>query len=291
MKNLICKPIPASFCLLVLLASAGATAQAPAAPAAAAPVSAAAPAVAQPAVPEVVPHAWVVPSPRSAETYFTNLKDGDTLEAPFVARFGLSMRGLVPAGKTAGRAGHHHLLINRPLPLDFQKPLPFTEQYIHFGKGQMEGVINLPPGKYELRLLLADQGHIPFFVYSKPLRVTVSKQNKDVTPAALLGPPRIELLNIAQGEAVKVPFRLQFHATGYNVAHVAPRVPETGHFRLTMEHGSRKTEVLDFAGGQTETWLSPPSGDYTARLELVSNAPGGKVIAVAKPISLSVLSR
>jgi hypothetical protein len=70
--------------------------------------------------------------------YFTNVKDGDVLEAPFVLRFGLSMRGLVPAGKTAGRAGHHHLLVNQPLPLDFKQPLPFTDQYIHFGKGQME---------------------------------------------------------------------------------------------------------------------------------------------------------
>ncbi len=61
-------------------------------------------------------HPWVVPSPRAAETYFTNLEDGGTYEAPFVARFGLSMRGLVPAGKTAGRAGHHHLLVNQDLP-------------------------------------------------------------------------------------------------------------------------------------------------------------------------------
>jgi hypothetical protein len=39
-----------------------------------------------------------------------------------VARFGLSMRGIVPAGQSAGHAGHHHLLIDQPLPLDFRKP-------------------------------------------------------------------------------------------------------------------------------------------------------------------------
>ena len=63
----------------------------------------------------------------------------------------------MPAGKTAGRAGHHHLLINQPLPLDFKKPLPFTEQYIHFGKGQMETVVDLKPGTCTFNLLLADQ--------------------------------------------------------------------------------------------------------------------------------------
>ena len=89
--------------------------------------------------PEVTQHQWVLPSPKNEpSTYFVNLKDGEVRETPFVARFGLSMRGLVPAGKTAGRAGHHHLLINQELPLDFKKPLPFTDQYIHFGKGQME---------------------------------------------------------------------------------------------------------------------------------------------------------
>src|SRR4030095_16743718 len=128
---------------------------------------------------ELVSHPWVVPPPSwSPDAYFTNLKDGMTLESPFGARFGLSLRGIVPAGKTAGKAGHHHLLINQPLPLDFAKPLPFTEHYIHFGKGQMETAVDLPPGTYTMRLVLADQGHIPYFVYSKPLKFAVSKKEK-----------------------------------------------------------------------------------------------------------------
>lgn len=240
---------------------------------------------------EMAPHPWVVPSPRSAETYFTNLKDEGVYESPFVARFGLSMRGLVPAGQTAGRAGHHHLLVNQDLPLDFKKPLPFTDQYIHFGKGQMEMVVNLPPGKYKFRLLLADQGHIPYFVYSKPLSVTISKQNRFATPASVQGPARVELLSPADRETVKGPFRVQFHASGYNVAHVGPRTADTGHFRLTMERAGRKPEVLDFTAGQTETWLNPPAGDYSLRLEMVSNTAEGKVVSAAKPSTLSVAAR
>ncbi|MDP3171294.1 MAG: DUF4399 domain-containing protein [Polaromonas sp.] len=259
-------------------------------------LAAAVPAAAQsPVAPtdEVEPalHPWVVPAPRAAETYFTNLKDGGTYEAPFVARFGLSMRGLVPAGQTAGRAGHHHLLVNQDLPLDFKKPLPFTDQYIHFGKGQMEMVVNLPPGKYKFRLLLADQGHIPYFVYSKPLNVTISKQNKGVAPASVQGPARVELLSPADRETVKGPFRVQFHASGYNVSHAGAKAADTGHFRLTMERAGRKPEVLDFTAGQTETWLNPPAGDYSLRLEMVSNADQGKVLSAAKPSALSVAAR
>jgi hypothetical protein len=256
------------------------------APAAAAPAP-----VAVSEVPEFVTHPWVTAPPaRSPESYFTNIKDGEVREAPLVLRFGLSMRGIVPAGKTAGRAGHHHLLVNQPLPLDFTKPLPFTEQYIHFGKGQMETVLNLPPGKYELRMLLADQGHIPFFVYSKPLSLTISKQNKDVTPASLLGPARIEILSPSPGESARPPFRVQFHASGYNVSHVGAKVPDTGYFRLQVERAGRKPEVLNFTAGQTEVWLNPPADDYTLRLELVS-ATTGAVMTRAEPMDLKVLGR
>jgi Domain of unknown function (DUF4399) len=238
---------------------------------------------------DLVTHPWVVPPPNwSPEAYFTNLKDGVTLESPFVARFGLSMRGIVPAGKTAGTAGHHHLLINQSLPLDFSKPLPFTEHYIHFGKGQMETVVDLPPGTYSMRLVLADQGHIPYFVYSKPLNFTVSKQNKGVSAASLLGQPHIELLSPADRAMVQTPLRVQFHASGYNLSHVAPKVPDTGHFRLVLERAGQKPEVIDLDGGQTELWLSPPKGDYNARLELMSNTATGSVMARAKPVAFSV---
>lgn len=238
---------------------------------------------------DVPVHPWVVPSPRwSPDAYFSNLTDGANVESPFVARFGLSMRGIVPAGKTVGTAGHHHLLINQPLPLDFQKPLPFTEQYIHFGKGQMEAVIDLPPGTYTLRLVLADQGHIPYFVFSKPLVVTVTRQNKGLSSAAVLGAPRVEILSPADRSSVQVPFRVQLHASGYNVSHVAARVPDTGHFRLTLDRPGYKPEVIDLDGGQTEVWLSPPRGQYTARVDLVNNVASGTAMALSKPVAFSV---
>jgi hypothetical protein len=243
-----------------------------------------------PAMAELPAHPWVVPAPREAQSYFTNLTDGGVYESPFVARFGLSMRGLVPAGQTAGRAGHHHLLINQPLPLDFKKPLPFNDKYIHFGKGQMETLVDLPPGTYELRLLLADQSHIPYFVYSKPLKITVSKQNKGAMPASVLGAPEIQVLSPASGDVVTVPFRVQFHARGFNVSNAAPKVPDTGHFRMTMERAGIKPEVLNFTGGETETWLNPPAGDYKLQLEFISNTDGS-VTSKAKPVAIGVRRR
>ena len=235
---------------------------------------------------------WIVPAPNPDPlAYFTNLKDGDVRQSPFVARFGLSMRGLVPAGQTAGRAGHHHLLVNRGLPLDFKKPLPFTDQYIHFGKGQMETVLNLAPGSYTFRLVLADQGHIPYFVYSKPVTVTVSTQTKDVAPAAVQGPPRVELLGLTENAMLRSPFRLQFHASGLNVSDAAPKIAGTGHFRLTVERPGHKPEIAQFTQGQTEVWLNPPEGRYSLRLDLIDNVSGSRMASLAQPVTAIVAAR
>ncbi|WP_354004414.1 DUF4399 domain-containing protein [Ramlibacter pallidus] len=241
------------------------------------------------AAPEILTHPWVVPPPnRQPEAYFTNAKDGDVRESPFVLRFGLAMRGLVPAGKTAGRAGHHHLLVNQGLPLDFKKPLPFTEQYIHFGKGQMEHVVDLPPGTYTFNLLLADQGHIPYFVYGKPIRVTIAKRRMPAPGENVAGAPRVEILQPAPGETLRGPLRVQFHASGFQIAHPDAQVAGTGRFRLTVTPTGKPAEVLDFRGGQTEVWLNPPRGEYQLKLDLVGNDGAGAVLATTAPQRLLV---
>jgi hypothetical protein len=152
---------------------------------------------------------------------------------------------------------------------------------VHFGKGQMETVVNLQPGTHTLMLLLADQGHLPYFVYSKPLHVTV-KQQTTATAAQLQGPPRAEVLAPADGASVRTPFRVQFHASGYNIAHAAAQVPDTQHFRLTIERPGARNEVHDFRGGQTEVWLAPPAGDASLRLELVNNV--NDAVTTAAPL-------
>jgi len=235
---------------------------------------------------------WVVAAPRSVkEAYFTNLASGASIETPFLLKFGLSGMGLAPITKPQARTGHHHLLINRELPLDFSKPLPFNEQYVHFGSGQMETVLTLPPGEYDLRLVLADHRHIPDFVYSKPLHVTVTRKNAGVDPATLVR-PGVELMLAEPGATAGKPLRVQFHASGLNVSHVALREKGTGHFRLSaLRDGVAKAEVLDFTGGQTEAWIKPPAGHYQLKLEFVDNLEPGKVLAAASPQPLVVSAK
>lgn len=234
-------------------------------------------------------HPWQVPPPRlTAEAYFTNLKDGDRIETPYLVKFGLSGGwGLAPIAQPGQRrSGHHHLLINRDLPLDFKKALPFNDQYIHFGKGQMETVLTLPPGDYTLRMLLADQQHLPHFVYSKPTRITVTRKT-DANPASL----QKKALEIGlDAPSARPPLRVRFHASGLNVAQQAQKIADTGHFRLTMTRdggggggaggsAGAAQAPMHFVDGQTEVWLAPPAGNYTLRLDLVDNLDGTKTLA------------
>lgn len=237
-------------------------------------------------------HPWVtLPAPLpQPQTYFTNLKDGDRIEMPFVLKFGLSRSGLAAITKDVRDTGHHHLLVNRELPLDFTQPLPFNDQYRHFGKGQMETVLDFKPGSYTLRLLLADHKHIPFFIYSKPMTITVTAKN-DKLDAKTLVRPGVELLSPRNGETLSAPFRVQFHASGLNVSHTDITDAGAGHFRLVAQAKGGAVERISFGNGATEGWLKPPPGDYTLRLELVSNAPGGAVMASGTPVAVKVLAR
>lgn len=225
-------------------------------------------------------HPWQTAVPRlTPEAYFTNLQTDAKIETPYLLKFGLSGGwGLAPITKPlAGKSGHHHLLVNRDLPLDFKQALPFNEQYIHFGKGQMETVLTLAPGTYTLRLLLADDKHLPHFVYSKPLTVTVTKNNG--APGAGFVKKGVALLNVANNAVFKPPFRIQFHASGLNVAHQEQKEKDTGHFRLTMTPQKGAPADMPFPNGQTEVWLAPPAGVYTLRLDFIDNTTPGRLLA------------
>ena len=249
-----------------------------------------APVLSQPASAEVSPlHPWQAPLRNTTtDAYFVNLEDGAKIETPFRVEFGLGGGwGLAPISSEAkGKSGHHHLLVNRDLPLDFKQSLPFNDQYIHFGKGQMETVLTLEPGTYTLRLLLANNKHIPHFVYSKPIHITVTRKNKDIDPKSLIK-KGVSLQNVSADAKLTSPFKVGFHASGLNIAHLSQAEKDTGHFRLTVApQGGGKPAVLDFVNGQTEAWLAPPSGAYALKLDFLDNANAGKTLA--EPVTMPV---
>ena len=233
-------------------------------------------------------HPWVVPAPRLLkETYFSNLQDGASIETPFLLKFGLTGMGIAPIVKPVAMTGHHHLLVNRELPLDFSKPLPFNDQYIHFGKGQMETVLTFAPGKYQLRLVFADEKHIPNFVYSKPLNITVTKKNDNVDPKSLVT-KGVAIQIPRNGDKLSAPFRVAMHASGMNISNIALREAGSGHFRLRVKPEGGREEVIALDNGFTEVWLKPPPGAYSARVEFIDNVSASQVLASSEPVAFRV---
>jgi hypothetical protein len=102
------------------------------------------------------------PSPSGAKVYFINLKDGQDVTSSFLVQFGLSGMGVAPAGVEKPNTGHHHLLIDSTLSGDeLKQPIPMDDSHRHFGNGQTEAMITLPPGSHNLQLVLGDWSHIP----------------------------------------------------------------------------------------------------------------------------------
>jgi Domain of unknown function (DUF4399) len=116
------------------------------------------------------------PSPPGAKVFFASPPDGSSEAATFQVRFGLDNMEVVRAGVDKPNSGHHHLLIDSPLP-NLDEPIPNDENHLHFGAGQTEATITLTPGRHTLQLLLGDANHVPHDppVFSAPITVVVGQ--------------------------------------------------------------------------------------------------------------------
>jgi hypothetical protein len=113
-------------------------------------------------------------SPAGAEVYIVSPEDGAEVTSPVTIRFGLRGMGVAPAGVTSPNTGHHHLLIDvAELPPD-NLPLPANEQVRHFGLGQTETTLELPPGRHTLQLVLGDALHIPHDPPVRSAKITIT---------------------------------------------------------------------------------------------------------------------
>jgi Domain of unknown function (DUF4399) len=117
------------------------------------------------------------PAPAGALLYIIWPNDGERIKGTFWCRFGLRNMGVARAGDTAPGSGHHHLLVDVDTPLDPGEPIPSDKNHLHFGGGQTEVRLDLPPGEHTLQLVLGDAEHKLFKppVISRKIRITVVK--------------------------------------------------------------------------------------------------------------------
>ncbi len=93
-----------------------------------------------------------------ARVYFVAPSDGATVSNPIHVKFGLEGMEIRPAGDMTPNTGHHHLLIDgRPVPKG--DVIPASDRSLHYGKGQTETDIVLPPGRHTLTLQFGDGAH------------------------------------------------------------------------------------------------------------------------------------
>ena len=99
--------------------------------------------------------------------------DGASVSSPFKVRFGIKGMAVAEAGDIVANSGHHHLLINQA-PIAAGVSVPFSDQHLHFGKGQTEAEVKLAPGTYKLTAQFANGAHQSYgAAMSRTITVTV----------------------------------------------------------------------------------------------------------------------
>jgi hypothetical protein len=114
------------------------------------------------------------PAPADAQVYIIYPRDGQRIRGAFTVRFGLRNMGVTHAGDATPNTGHHHLLIDVDEDIEQAEPLPTDRQHLHFGAGQTETRLDLPPGRHTLQLVLGDSEHKPFSPLLASKRITVT---------------------------------------------------------------------------------------------------------------------
>jgi formylglycine-generating enzyme required for sulfatase activity len=90
---------------------------------------------------------------------FVTPADGAVVPPRFDVEMAAEGLTVEPAGEVHEGAGHFHILVDT----DFVAPgelIPFDENHLHFGNGQMTTTLELKPGVHTLRLQFANGAHI-----------------------------------------------------------------------------------------------------------------------------------
>lgn len=114
----------------------------------------------------------------TARVEFLEPANGAVVSEKFKVRMNVVGYKIAPLGEMEKGKGHHHLVINGG-PVEEGKVIPVDAQHVHFGKGQTETELTLPPGKHKLTLQFGDGAHRS---YGPPLSQTI-----EITVGAKIG--------------------------------------------------------------------------------------------------------
>jgi Domain of unknown function (DUF4399) len=181
---------------------------------------------------------------------------------------------VAPAGSDRANSGHHHLLVDTPLP-PLNKPIPNDFNHLHFGAGQTEAEITLKPGQHTLQLLLGDKDHIPHTppVMSQRIKVNVGPTGG---PTASAPGAEVYFVDIKDGAVIAPNVTVHFGLKNMSVAPANADRENSGHHHLLVDTELPPLDQpipndfnhLHFGGGQTEASLTLKAGEHTLQLLL-----------------------
>jgi Domain of unknown function (DUF4399) len=214
----------------------------------------------------------LTPSPAGAEVYFVDLKDGATVQPQLKVYFGLRNMGVAPAGSNLPNSGHHHLLVDTPLP-PLNKPIPNDFNHLHFGAGQTEADITLKPGAHTLQLLMGDKDHVP---HNPPVMSARIHVNVPLTGGPTRSPPGAEAYfdDLKDGAVISPTVTIHFGLKNMGVAPAGSDRPNSGHHHILLDTELPPLDEpipndfnhLHYGAGQTETELTLKAGEHTLQL-------------------------
>lgn len=89
---------------------------------------------------------------------FVEPVNGAAVVSPFKVKFAVNEMRVSPVGDMSPGTGHHHLLLNQDSIPEGQI-IPMDDEHLHFGKGQTETIVELPPGRHQLVLQFGNGAH------------------------------------------------------------------------------------------------------------------------------------
>lgn len=224
------------------------------------------------------------PAPQNAVAYFVGLEDGATIPTKSIIKFGSSGIEIVPTGTDTPNSGHHHLIVDSPLP-DLSREIPNDLNHLHFGRGQTETELTLTPGLHTLQLLLGDREHVPHDppIMSEMIHVTAvdigsAKNEFQIGTGRTESPPDAAVYFIypSNGAVIYPRSTIRFGLRNMGVAPAGTTKPNTGHHHLLIDIDPPPLDQkipndlnhLHFGAGHTEKKISLKPGKHTLQLIL-----------------------
>ena len=116
------------------------------------------------------------PAPQGARVFFVAPSSGETVQAPFMVRFGKENLKLTPAGEEVEGGGHFHLSIDGKASIRANEPM--GSEVIHLDNGESELNLFLTPGTHNLQIIFGDYLHRPHNppIVSERITIEVSSE-------------------------------------------------------------------------------------------------------------------